>query len=186
MDALMKQSREVQGILAGLVLFIIFSFFDWQQVSIAGYTAGKSLWNGFGIIVALVAIAFLAWEITRLLNVQIGTGSVTPGQISAGLALVLLILTVIVFLDWSDFRHWPQWVGLILAIGIAGAEFVRAKAEGVTMPELPKSTGGSGGGSSTAAATPPPASSTPPPAAPSTPPPAPADDTAPPPDSTGG
>jgi hypothetical protein len=154
LEALKKLPREVQIVLGGAVLYVIFSFFDWQQVSGFGQTVGFSLWHSFwGVLVALVAIILLAWEITRLLDIKI-----SPGQVSAGLALLLFVMTVITFLDWSQVRHWPEWVGLILSIAIAGAAFVRAKAEGVTMPEMPKniSVGGSGGGASTASPSPPP------------------------------
>src|SRR5579862_9789852 len=68
LDALKKLSREGQVVLGGLVLFLILSFFDWQQVSGFGVTVGKNLWNGFGIIVILVAIVFLVWEVLRLLE----------------------------------------------------------------------------------------------------------------------
>lgn len=143
----MKQSREVQVILGGTVLYIIFSFFDWQQVSGFGITVGRTEWTGFGIIAALVAIALLAWEIGRLVDFKIGTGSLTAGQISAGLVALLLLFTVITFLTHGTARHWPAWIGLLLSLGIAGAGFMRAKAEGVQMPEMPKNMGSVGGGS---------------------------------------
>src|ERR1700722_11697922 len=138
MDSLMKQSREVQAILGGAVLYIIFSFFDWQQVSFStsfgGGSFGYSEWSGFGIIAALVAIVLLVWEIARLVNFQVNLGSMSAGQISAGLALLLLLTTVITFLTHGTARHWPAYVGLLLSLVIAGAAFVRAKAEGVTIP----------------------------------------------------
>ena len=58
---------------------------------------------------------------------------------SAGFAIALLVFTVITFLDWSDFRHWPQWIGLLLSIVIAVVAFKRAKDEGVEMPKMPQS-----------------------------------------------
>ena len=156
----------MQIVLGGAVLYVVFSFFDWQQVSgNAGFgsiTIGFNLWHSFwGILVGLVVVALLAWEIMRLLDVKINTGSLSAGQVSAGLALLLLLMTVITFLDWSDFRNWPEWIGLILSLAIAGAAFMRAKAEGVTMPEMPKniSVGGTGGGGSMSAPPPPPPAS---------------------------
>ena len=29
-----------------------------------------------------------------------------------GLSVALLVFTVIMFLDWSEYRHWPHVVGL--------------------------------------------------------------------------
>lgn len=170
----MKQSREVQAILGGTVLYIIFSFFDWQQVSFStsfgGGSYGYSEWSGFGIIAALVAIVLLVWEIARLVNFQVNLGSLSPGQISAGLALLLLLTTIITFLTHGTARHWPAYIGLLLSLVIAGAAFMRAKAEGVTMPEMPKniSVGGTGGGGGSMAPPPPSGSDNAPPASDST------------------
>jgi hypothetical protein len=180
MDQLMKLSREAQAILGCLVLFIIISFLDWQSVtldfgSLGSRTVGDSLWHGFGIILALVAIVFLAWEIVRMLEVRIDFGGIAPGLISAGFALVMLILTVIIFLDWSDFRAWPQWVGLLLAIAIGVLGFLRAKAEGVELPKMPANVSVGGGGAAAASAPPPaaaPPAAPPPAAAPADAPPA--------------
>ena len=161
MDVWKRLSREAQVVLGGTVLFVIISFFDWQQVSVGPFTAGKTLWHGFGILTALVAIVLLVWEIGRAIHFKIQLGSLTPGMISAGLELLLVVFTIITFLDWSDYRHWPEWVGLILALVIGGFGFVRAKAEGVQMPDMPKniSVGGSSmgasGGGSTAPSSPP-------------------------------
>lgn len=137
-------------------MFIIISFFDWQSVSF-GYGAvsgsvGANLWHGFGFVDALVAIVFLVWELMRAFGREVKIGDFPPGLISAALAGLLVVLTVIIFLDWSDYRAWPEWVGLILALVIGGFAFMRAKNEGVEMPAMPKSApsfgGGSGGGSS--------------------------------------
>ena len=141
MDALMKLPRNVQAVIAGTALYIILSFFNWQEVSFMGHSVGQSEWHGIGMIAVIIAIALLAWEVSRALDMKINLGSLSAGQVSAGLALLLLIFTVITFLDWSEFRAWPEWVGLVLSLLIAGAAFTRAKEEGVKMPEMPKNTG---------------------------------------------
>ncbi len=170
MDQFKELPREAQVTLGCLVLFVIFSFFDWQQASFGPYTAGRSLWHGIGIITVLIAIAYLIWEIGRALKYDVKIGQVTPPMTSAGLAIALLVFTVITFLDWSDFRHWPQWIGLALSIIIAVFAFKRAKDEGVEMPKMPQNISVGGGGSA-AAAPPAPAPSAPaPPAAPPAPP----------------
>ena len=127
MDRIKNLPREAQATLSGLILFIIFSFFDWQQASLGPHgTYGNTLWHGIGIVTVLIA-----------------------------------------FLDWSDFRHWPAWIGLLLAILIAIVAFPRAKKEGVELPKMPASISVSkGAGGGTAAAPPPP----PPPAPPEAPP----------------
>jgi hypothetical protein len=166
MDALMKLSREAQVVLGATLLFVIISFFDWQQYSSSFITVGVTLWHGFGTLTAIVALILLGWEIARAFGVQINTGAFTSGQISAVLALLLLIFTVIVFLDWSQFRHWPEWLGLILSIVIAAAAFRRARLEGVEIPRsMPSMSGVGRSGGAAAAAAPAAAASAAPPAA---------------------
>lgn len=168
-ETLKRLPRETQIVLGGTALYIIFSFFNWQQVTAGPFTVGRSEWHGLGLLCVLLAIVLLAWEITRLLNMNFSLPLTTP-QVSAGLALLLTIFTVITFLDWSQFRAWPEWLGLILSIAIGAAAVMRAKSEGVTMPEMPKniSVGGSSGGG-TSAATPPPPPAAPPVVAPDDP-----------------
>lgn len=182
MDALMKLSREAQGVLVGTVLFILLSFLDWQQASfdlgpLGSHTVGKSLWHGFGVIVALVAIVLLAWEIVRALDVKIELGGIEPGVISTSLAFLLGILTIIVFLDWSEVRHWPEYLGTLIAIAIAVLAFLRARKEGVGMPAMPSGVSVGRGGA--AAATPGVTAPTPTPPPPATPAPTSVEDPAP-------
>jgi len=155
MDALTKLPREVQLILGGAVLYVIFSFFDWQQVSFAGISAGRTEWTGIGIIAALLAIVLLLWEASRAFEMKIQLGSFTPGLISAALALLLLVFTVITFLTHNEARHWPSWIGLILSIGIAAIAFQRAKVEGVEIPDMSAMSARMSTSGGSAAATPP-------------------------------
>jgi hypothetical protein len=170
MDQFKELPREAQVTLGCLVLFVIFSFFDWQQVSVGPYTAGKTLWHGIGIITVLIAIAYLIWEIGRALKYNVDLGQVTPPMTSAGFAIALLVFTVITFLDWSDYRHWPEWIGLLLAIVIAVVAFKRAKDEGVEVPKMPQGVSVSRSGGTAAAAPPPPPPPPPPPSQPPPPP----------------
>jgi uncharacterized membrane protein len=177
MEVLGKLSREVQIILAAALLYVIFSFFDWQQVSISGIgTAGISEWHGVGVIAALLAIALLVWEGARIFLGDIDLGPLSAGLISVGLAMLLLLFTIITFLTHNEFRHWPSWLGLVLSILIGVLAFRRAQTEGVQMPDM------SAVQTRTQSRTN--ASTTPPPAATDTPPPA--ETTAPPPSSPSG
>ena len=169
MDMLKKLSPAAQAVLGGSVLYLIFSFFDWQQAcgNVGGidYCVGRTEWNGIGVIAGLLAIALIAWEVIRLLGMKIELGSFSPQLLSVALAVGLLVFTVITFLDHNEIRHWPSWIGLLLSIVIAGAALSRGKAEGVKMPDLGAMKSGMGGGSSGGSAAPPP----PPPSPPSTP-----------------
>lgn len=134
MDRFTKLPREMQVILAGSLLYLIFSFLDWQQVSFLNVTAGRSEWHGVGIIAGLLVVALLVWETLRLMQVKVELGPLTPGLLSVSLALLLLLFTVITFFSHSTARHWPAWIGLILSIVIALASLSRARTEGVQMP----------------------------------------------------
>jgi len=157
MDSFKNLSREAQMVLGGGVLFLIISFLDWQQVSLLGNAYGLSLWHGIGVVAGLLVIALLVWEAGRLFDVKVQLGTLSEGLVSVGLALVLALFTLIAFLNKDTARHWPAWIGLILAVVIAVAAVARARAEGVEMPRA----------SSTAADTTPPAEAPPetPPAA---------------------
>jgi len=161
MDRWKEIPREAQITLGCLVLFVIISFLDWQQASIGPYTVGRTLWHGVGIITIIVALAYLVWEIGRALHYNVNVGQVTPPMTSAGFAIALLVFTVITFFDWSDFRHWPQWIGLVLSIIIAVVALKRARDEGVEIPKLPEGVSVSRGDGGAAAAQPPPPSAAP-------------------------
>jgi uncharacterized membrane protein YhdT len=140
MDVLSKLSREAQAVLGGGLLLLILSFLDWQQASFSfgtvGGTVGLSEWHGFvGTLAALLVIAMLVWEVLRVMAVNVSLGSLTPGLVSAGLALLMVVFTVIAFLTKGDARHWPAWIALIVALLVGAAAAMRARAEGVEMPQ---------------------------------------------------
>jgi hypothetical protein len=138
MDQVKSLSRETQVVLGCAVLFLIISFLDWQQVSFSSTfvsgAVGLNLWHGIGVVAGLLVIALLIWELVRLFGVNTPTGNVTEGHVSIALALALALFTVIAFFDKSTARHWPAWIGLILALVIAVAAVVRAREEGVQLP----------------------------------------------------
>ena len=145
MDGLMKLPRDVQVVLGGAVLLLIDSFLDWQQVSLAGFAVsgafGRSEWAGVGILAALLTVALLVWETARMFSPAISIGSLPEGVVSLLLALLVGLFTLITFLTHGEARHWPAWIGLILAIVIAVAAWSRARREGVQIPE-PTPSGG--------------------------------------------
>ena len=148
MDAFMKLTREAQIVLGGAALLLILSFFNWQGVDFGPYSVGVNEWHGIGVLAVLLVIALLAWEVVRLIGVKISLGSTSEGLVSVGLALLAAGLTVITFLSHSAYRKWPEWIALILAVLIAVAAFMRARAEGVQMPAMGTATAGGGTDSS--------------------------------------
>jgi hypothetical protein len=110
--------------ISGLLL-LIDSFFNWQQVEIAGIntSAGVTMWHGIGVLAGLLLIALLLWEGAHVAGALKGIElPVSAALITVALAGATALFTIIKFLVANEFRHWPAWVGLILAIlvGVGG------------------------------------------------------------------
>lgn len=171
MDALMKLSREAQVVLAGSLVYVILSFFAWQQAG--GFSANE--WDGLGVFAALIAVVLLVWELGRALDAKIEVGSLGAATVSFVLALLLLYLTIAMIIA-SSYLHWPAWVGLVVSIVVAGAAYLRAQNEGIALPRVAMPAGVTRTGTTTSAAPPPPAADDMGAAAPPPPAPEPADD----------
>ena len=125
MDQLKAMSRSSQLLLgAGLLLFI-FLFFDWQQACAGSFCAGRSGWHGWGTVAGILVIALLLWEAVQVLGVKVPELPIKPAMLSAALAAAVLVFTVIKFFDDNVARHWPAWIGLILAIVIGVGGWLR-------------------------------------------------------------
>jgi hypothetical protein len=128
--------RGLQLMLVGSVLLLIDSFLNWQQVDVTlgGETivsGGVSGWHGVGIIMGLLTIVLIVWLVVRLAAAHIKL-PVSDAMTGAMLGFLILIFTVIKFLVDNEFRHWPAWIGLLLAIVIAvGAWLAVQEAGGV-------------------------------------------------------
>lgn len=172
MDKLAELNHGAKVVLGATIAFLIISFFNWQEIDLGPFgDAGVSMWHGVGWIAGLLAIAIIAWQAVRLANINFEVG-VGPAMVTAFLAILLLLFTVIKFFADSEFRTWAAWLGLILAIAVCVGAWLNMKLAGETFGDLEKFRGGgagagAGGGSTTTTT-----SETPPP-----PPPASGDDT---------
>ena len=137
MDQLKGMSRSSQLLGgAGLLLFI-FLFFDWQQVSTAFGSAGRSGWHGWGVLVGILTIALVAWEAMQIFAVKLEL-PFKAALLTVGLAAGVLLFTIIKFLVDNEFRHWPAWIGLILAIVIAVGGYLRYAGDEPTEVNISK------------------------------------------------
>jgi len=111
-------------LISGLLL-LIDSFLAWQEVSAdlgtGSVTLGSvNMWHGIGVLAGLLIIALLVWEGLQVAGVTNGWQlPVSAAVISVGLAAATALFVVIKFLVANEFRHWPAWIGLILAIVVA-------------------------------------------------------------------
>ena len=148
-------------LLPASLLFLIDSFLNWQQVDLGPVSAGQSMWHGLGFLIGILLLALIIWELLDAFAPDTLRGMNLPGGLIAlGLAGAILILTVIRVLT-IDYRHWPAWVGLILALAIGYGGWLRFQESGEALP----SRGSMGGGGTSAPSAPPPAAPPPPPAA---------------------
>jgi len=69
-------------------------------------------------------IALLLWEVVQVLGMKVEL-PIKPAMLSAALAAGVLLFTVIKFLVDNEARHWPAWIGLILAIVIGVGGWLR-------------------------------------------------------------
>jgi hypothetical protein len=113
-------SRSSQLLLGAGTLLFVFLFFDWQERG--GY--GRSGWHGWGVAVGLFTIALVVWELAQVVNTSVDLPFRTT-LLTVVLAGCVLLFTVIKFFVDNEFRHWPAWVGLILAILIAVGGWLR-------------------------------------------------------------
>lgn len=137
MDHLKAMSRSSHLIAWGGLLLFIFLFFDWQQVSTAFGSAGRSGWHGWGVLVGILVIALVAWEAMQIFAVKLEL-PFKAAYLTVGLCAAVLLFTVIKFLVDNEFRHWPAWVGLILAILIAVGGYFRYAGDEPTEVQLPR------------------------------------------------
>ena len=79
-------------------------------------------------------------------------------MLGALVALLLAVLTILKFLVDNEFRTFWAWLGLILAIIVAGAAFLRMQAGGESLADMRTKFGSSSGSSAGTAAAPPPSS----------------------------
>lgn len=121
-------------LITGLLLFISL-FFSWECVDIFGGLdldipgqSGNICANGFagiGVLVAILAVALIIWEGLLAAGVAINMGATSPALISAILGGVTALIAIISFLTSLGNVAWGAFVGLIFALAMAYASYVR-------------------------------------------------------------
>jgi cation transport ATPase len=130
-----KLTHGAKLVLGGTILFLIVSIFNWQSVDTVVGSVGVNMWHGWGVLAGLIAIAIIVWEGLRLANMKIEIG-LTPAMVTAALAILLLIFTVLKFLVSNEFRTFWAWLGLLLAVLVAVGAWVNMKQLGESVSEM--------------------------------------------------
>ena len=153
MDKFNELTTGAKLVLGATIVFLIVSFFEWFEVGgdigdaaeAFGVDNGVSMWNGVGWIAGLLAIALIVWQAVRLANIDLEIG-VTPAMITAALAALTLLFTIIRFIDKPggdavDRTFWA-WLGLALAIVIAIGAWMNMQASGESLADVRSRFGG--------------------------------------------
>lgn len=137
--------------LGGTVLFLISSFFNWQEVEFGDIaSAGVNMWHGWGFFAGLIALALLAWEILKLMGINVSL-PISAGMASAFLGIALVVVTILKVLVDNEFRTIWAWLGLLFAIAAAAGTVLTMQEGGQSFSDM-KSAVSSGAAAATAAA----------------------------------
>lgn len=129
-------------VLATAILLFIDLFFPWQDVlpeelDVLGIGGTINGFNGLGVLVAILCIAVIVWEGMLAAGVSINMGTTSPALISAGLAGLTALLTIILFLTRLDGVAWGAFVGLVLALVLAYGAYLRWQESQAASPRPP-------------------------------------------------
>jgi hypothetical protein len=131
-----RLSHGAKLVLAGTIVFLVVSIFNWQEVDLAGIaTAGASMWNGWGWLAGLTAVALVVWEGLRLANISV-TLPTGPAITSAFLAILLVLFTFLKFVTDNEFRTFWAWLGLLLAIAVVVGAVMNMQAAGESVASV--------------------------------------------------
>jgi hypothetical protein len=147
---LSKFSTASKILLGAGVLYFIDLFLPWRRAcgqSILGSicVTQNGLAQFFGILNMLLVLAIIVMEVLVVANVQVNMG--TPqmrNQVEAGLAGGLLVFTILKVLVGLSHIYIFSFIGLLLAIAIGYAGWMRWQEAqvGGTAPPPPPSPGG--------------------------------------------
>jgi hypothetical protein len=121
----------------GAGLFIAY-FLPWVSVGVPGFRASVSAWYGIGVLGGIVLIAVLAWEGLRLAG-SAPDLNLKPDLLTAGLAGLAAVLSLIQFFNAMGALGFGAILGLIFLLGLAYGAFLSfqaaSKDEGAAGPE---------------------------------------------------
>jgi hypothetical protein len=135
METFNKLSTAGKVVLGGTIAFLIVSIFNWQEVDAGVVEVGRSMWAGWGTLAGILAIALLAWEALRLANVNVNL-PISAAMATAIVAILLALSTILKVLVDNEFRTFWAWLGLLLALVIAAASFLRMQEGGESFADM--------------------------------------------------
>ncbi|MGH8775217.1 MAG: hypothetical protein ACRDWI_08605 [Jiangellaceae bacterium] len=116
--------------LGAAVLLFIDLFLPWLSVSFFDESVTANAWDsGLGTFAGILLIALIVWEVLRLTGNAPEFG-VKHDLVTAGLAVLIALFTLILFFDVLGDTGIGAWIGLVLLLALGYAAFLAFTAGG--------------------------------------------------------
>jgi len=125
-----------KGVLITGVLFLIDTFLPWNRFCVIGLCESVNGWSGTGVIAGLLALALVVWEglnAAGALDAVTVPKALVSAVLAAGAALFAL-LRALLNLELASFG---LWIGIILALAMGYAAYVRFQESQLEPPPAP-------------------------------------------------
>jgi len=122
-----------KGVLITGVLLFIDLFLPWNKVGECPFCVSVNGWSAIGVVAGLMVLALLVWEGLNAAG-ALATVTAPKALITAALAggaALFALLRAIFNLEFSTFG---LWLGIILALALAYAAYLRYQESQVTTP----------------------------------------------------
>ena len=136
-----KLSHGAKIVLGAGIVFFVTSFFKWFKLEDTSF--GENMWHGVGFLAGLILLVLVVWQAIRLANIEFEIG-VSPSMVTAALSVLLVIFTLIRFLDKPgggiadsviDRTIWA-WLGLVLSVVIVVGAWMNMQAAGEHLGDM--------------------------------------------------
>ena len=141
-----KLSTASKILLGAGALYLIDLLLPWQRACLFGECLTAPGIDGIGVLNLLLVIVLLVWEGLAVANVRIDA---PQALLSAGIAGMIVLFTILKIIVDNDSLYIFAWIGLLLALAIGYGGWMRwqehqagATAGGTTMGPPPTDTGG--------------------------------------------
>jgi hypothetical protein len=122
-----------KGVLITGVLLFIDLFLPWNKVGECPFCVSVNGWSEMGVIAGLLVLALLVWEGLNAAG-ALATVTAPKALITAALAAGAGLFTLLRALFHLEFSTFGLWLGVILALALGYAAYVRFQESQVATP----------------------------------------------------
>jgi hypothetical protein len=122
-----------KGVLITGVLLFIDLFLPWNKVGECPFCVSVNGWSGVGVIAGLLVLALLVWEGLSAAG-ALSTVTAPTALITAALAAGAALFTLLRAVFNLEFSTFGLWLGIILALALAYAAYLRYQESQVATP----------------------------------------------------